>query len=61
MRADDEAVLRGQAAFETLRVYGSVPFRLDEHLDRLEGSASGIGLPGVARTELEALVMLVLD
>lgn len=61
VRADDEALLRGQAAFETLRVYGGVPFRLDEHLDRLEGSAAGVGLPAVARTQLEALVALVLD
>ena len=61
VRADDEALLRGQAAFETLRVYGGVPFRLDEHLDRLESSAAGIGLPSVALSELEALVALVLD
>lgn len=60
VRADDEALLRGRAAFETLRVYGGAPFRLDEHLDRLEGSARGIDLPGLARTELGALVALVL-
>ena len=28
LRADDEALLRGRAAFETLRVYGGRPFRL---------------------------------
>jgi 4-amino-4-deoxychorismate lyase len=60
VRADDEALLRGQAAFETLRVYGGTPFRLDEHLDRLAGSAAGIGLPAVPRAELEALAALVL-
>jgi branched-subunit amino acid aminotransferase/4-amino-4-deoxychorismate lyase len=27
-RADDEALLRGSAAFETLRVYGGRPFLL---------------------------------
>ena len=27
LRADDEAVLRGRAAFETMRVYAGVPFR----------------------------------
>ena len=36
LHADDEALLRGRAAFETLRVYGGRPFRLDAHLDRLE-------------------------
>ena len=39
LRADDEAVLRGRAAFETLRVYAGRPFRLAEHLERLTGSA----------------------
>ncbi|HET7743873.1 MAG TPA: aminotransferase class IV [Gaiellaceae bacterium] len=61
VRADDEALLRGRAAFETLRVYSGVPFRLDEHLDRLEASAAGIGLPAVGRKELEGLTALVLD
>ena len=31
VHADDEAVLRGRAAFETLRVYGGVPFKLESH------------------------------
>ena len=43
--ADDEAVLRGRAAFETLRVYGGVPFRLASHLERLRNSASVLRLP----------------
>ena len=45
VRADDEALLRGRAAFETLRVYGGRPFRLEAHLDRLTASAASIGLP----------------
>jgi len=49
--ADDEAVLRGTAAFETLRVYGGRPFRLARHLDRLAGSIERLGLPPVDRTE----------
>ena len=32
--ADDEALLRGGAAFETIRVYGGRPFLLAEHLAR---------------------------
>jgi 4-amino-4-deoxychorismate lyase len=61
VRAHDEALLRGRAAFETIRVYGGRPFRLDAHLDRLLGSAGSIDLPPLERAELEALVPLVLD
>jgi len=60
IRADDEALLRGRAAFETLRVYAGRPFRLALHLDRLDASTERIGLPPVARGELESLVSLVL-
>ena len=61
LRADDEALLRGRAAFETIRVYGGVPFKLAEHLDRLAGSAERIGLPEVNRLELETLAQEALD
>jgi 4-amino-4-deoxychorismate lyase len=46
--ADDEALLRGRAAFETARVYGGRPFRLEEHLARMRASAGrlGIAFPG---------------
>jgi 4-amino-4-deoxychorismate lyase len=40
----DLALLRGEAAFETTRVYGGRPFRLDAHLDRLAVSAAGLDL-----------------
>ena len=43
--ADDEAFLRGRAAFETLRVYGGRPFKLEPHLERLASSAGRIDLP----------------
>lgn len=59
VQADDEAVLRGRAAFETMRVYGGRPFRLGEHLDRLESSAASLDLPEIDRTELERLAALV--
>ena len=61
LRADDEALLRGRAAFETIRVYGGRPFKLAEHLDRLAGSADRIGLPAVNRLELEGLAQQALD
>jgi 4-amino-4-deoxychorismate lyase len=44
LHADDEALLRGRAAFETLRVYGGRPFRLTEHLARMQVSAARLGL-----------------
>jgi 4-amino-4-deoxychorismate lyase len=61
LRADDEALLRGRAAFETIRVYGGQPFKLAEHLDRLAGSAERIGLPDVNRRELEELARQALE
>jgi 4-amino-4-deoxychorismate lyase len=51
LHADDEALLRGRAAFETTRVYGGRPFKLDEHLARLAGSGVRIGLPPVDTEE----------
>jgi 4-amino-4-deoxychorismate lyase len=55
LHADDEALLRGRAAFETLRVYGGRPFRLDAHLERLAASSERIGLPALDPSELRAL------
>ncbi len=55
LHADDEAVLRGRAAFETMRVYGGVPFRLDRHLERLVASAGVLGLPMPDPATLAAL------
>ena len=41
-RADDEALLRGGVAFETIRSYGGVPFLLDRHLRRFRFSIDAI-------------------
>ena len=60
IRADDEGLLRGRAAFETLRVYAGRPYGLEAHLDRLTASAASIGLPAVERRRLQVLVGLVL-
>lgn len=43
--AGDEALLRGCAAFETVRVYGGRPFLLDRHLERFDLSIAALGLP----------------
>jgi 4-amino-4-deoxychorismate lyase len=56
VHADDEGLIRGRAAFETMRVYAGRPFRLDEHLARLAGSGERIGLPPVDVDEAKALV-----
>ena len=50
-RADDEALLRGAAAFETLRVYGGKPFLLERHLERLHASCRALGLPSPDRVQ----------
>ncbi len=59
--ATDEGFTRGRAAFETLRVYGGRPFRLEEHLARLAGSADRLGLPKPDPGALRALVDAALD
>lgn len=52
--ATDEGLLRGDGAFEVIRVYRGRPFAVPEHLDRLERSAAGLRLGGgVPRAELE--------
>jgi branched-subunit amino acid aminotransferase/4-amino-4-deoxychorismate lyase len=45
IHADDDGFLRGRAVFETLRIYGGRPFRLEQHLERLGRSAGMLGLP----------------
>jgi 4-amino-4-deoxychorismate lyase len=61
LHADDEAFLRGRAAFETIRVYDGRPFRLQEHLARLAGSAARLGLAEVDEDEYRALVRSALE
>jgi 4-amino-4-deoxychorismate lyase len=51
---DDAGVLRGRAVFETLRIYGGVPFKLDEHLVRLAASAERLRLPSPPPDEFAA-------
>ncbi len=55
VRADDEALTRGRAVFETLRVYDGKPFRLREHLLRLASSAAHVGLAPPPLDEFEQL------
>ncbi|MGI9022169.1 MAG: aminotransferase class IV [Acidimicrobiales bacterium] len=56
----DHGLLTGDGVFETLRVYGGVPFAVTRHLDRLARSAAGIGLPApdsaLVRDAMDAVV-----
>jgi len=49
--AGDEALLRGGAAFETLRVYSGRPFLLDRHLARLARSCRALDLEPAAQVD----------
>jgi branched-chain amino acid aminotransferase len=41
----DQGLLRGDGAFEVVRLYDGVPYALEEHLERLQRSAAGLRLP----------------
>ena len=60
VRVDDDAVARGRAAFETLRVYDGKPFRLAQHVERMGRSAVMLGLPLPDPDEIVALAGLVI-
>jgi branched-chain amino acid aminotransferase len=49
----DEGLLRGDGVFEVARLYGGRPFAIDEHLDRLERSATNL-LLALDRAAVEA-------
>jgi branched-chain amino acid aminotransferase len=55
----DDGLLRGDGAFEVMRLYGGVPFALDDHLVRLAHSAERLRLPvdlDALRAEITALL-----
>ena len=57
--ATDEGLLRGDGAFEVLRLYGGRPFALGDHLGRLERSSANLRLPvdvAALGREVEALL-----
>src|SRR4051794_17732457 len=58
--ATDEGLLRGDGVFEVVRVYDGVPFALDAHLTRMEGSAANLRLtlPATELLHEEALALL---
>ena len=55
----DDGLLRGDGAFEVIKLYGDHPFRLDDHLARLRRSADAIHLDfddAALRAEIAALL-----
>jgi branched-chain amino acid aminotransferase len=55
----DDGLLRGDGAFEVMRLYGGTPFALDEHFARLGRSCAGLRLDAdleALRGEAEALL-----
>ncbi|HVC86417.1 MAG TPA: aminotransferase class IV [Gaiellaceae bacterium] len=58
-RADDEALLRGGVAFETIRTYGGIPFLLDRHIHRFRFSIGALALPPAQG--IEELVAAVVE
>jgi branched-chain amino acid aminotransferase len=61
IHVNDEAFMRGRGAFESLRVYGGNPFRLDDHLLRLDVSCARLAVELPSRDTVEELVRLALD
>lgn len=56
----DDGLLRGDGAFEMIKLYGGHPFRLGAHLDRLGRSAAAIEL-GFDRDRLELEIAALLE
>lgn len=55
----DDGLLRGDGAFEVIKLYGGVPFRLEQHYGRLGRSADAIRLEfdlDALRTEVDAII-----
>lgn len=41
----DRGFLFGDGVYEVVPIYGGYPFRLDQHLDRLDASLAAVGIP----------------
>lgn len=57
--ATDEGLLRGDGVFEVMRLYDGRPFAVDDHLERMAGSAANLMLPfdrAAVRADIEALL-----
>jgi len=61
VRGDDPGLLLGLTVFETLRTYNGTPFRLQQHLDRLVGSANQLNITIPEKAVLTAEIQAVLE
>jgi branched-chain amino acid aminotransferase len=59
--ATDAGLLRGDGAFEVIRIYDGRPFALTDHLDRLERSGANLRLENVPRSQLETEIPQLLE
>lgn len=59
VRADDHGLTVGDGVFEACELLDGRPFALTRHLDRLERSATGLGLPLPDRDEVRRAVETV--
>lgn len=59
--AFDHGLTVGDGVFETIKVAAGVPFALGRHLDRLEHSARGLGLPAPDRATVRTALTATLD
>jgi len=58
----DQGFIRGDGAFEVVRVYDGTAFLMDEHLDRIERSAANLRLDGpIPREQLLADTAALLE
>ena len=53
---DDLGLLYGAGCFETMRAYGGVVFRMEQHWERLERGFAALGVPAPERATLRAAV-----
>ncbi len=54
---EDRGFQFGDGVYEVVRTYGGIPFRLYDHLARLESSARAVSIPvPLSRTDWEALI-----
>jgi branched-subunit amino acid aminotransferase/4-amino-4-deoxychorismate lyase len=56
----DGGVQRGDGAFEAIGIWDARPFRLDDHLERLDRSLAAIGLPPAPAEALRADIACVM-
>ncbi|WP_395691528.1 aminotransferase class IV [Nocardioides sp.] len=57
----DHGLTVGDGVFEAVKIVDGLPFALDRHLERLQRSAQGLGLPAVDEAAVRRGITAVLD